>query len=64
MMFYSILTYYCNFLRKNGSPNLTYGDFIVVQSVWGITQENYDMIKKIRHQLKAFYVKILFYLAP
>ena len=24
--------------RKNGSPDLTYGDFIIVQSVWGMTQ--------------------------
>ena len=24
--------------RHHGSPNLTYGDFIIVQSVWGMTQ--------------------------
>ena len=24
--------------RQHGSPNLTYADFIVVQSVWGMTQ--------------------------
>ncbi len=24
--------------RKHGAPDLTYGDFIVVQSVWGMTQ--------------------------
>ena len=24
--------------RHHGSPDLTYGDFIIVQSVWGMTQ--------------------------
>ena len=28
---------FCVF-RMHGSPDLTYGDFIIVQSVWGMTQ--------------------------
>ena len=27
-----------NIFRQNGSPDLTYADFIIVQSVWGMTQ--------------------------
>ena len=28
----------CFSFRQNGSPDLTYADFIIVQSVWGMTQ--------------------------
>ena len=28
----------CEHSRKHGHPGLTYNDFIVVQSVWGMTQ--------------------------
>jgi len=31
-------TYMTSYMRQNGSPDLTYEDFVVVQSAWGMTQ--------------------------
>jgi len=36
--FGNMMTYLTSYMRHHGSPNLTYGDFIIVQSVWGMTQ--------------------------
>jgi len=36
--FGNMMTYLTSYMRQHGSPDLTYGDFIVVQSVWGMTQ--------------------------
>ena len=36
--FGNMMTYLTSYMRINGSPDLTYADFIVVQSVWGMTQ--------------------------
>ena len=36
--FGNMMTYLTSYMRQHGSPALTYGDFIVVQSVWGVTQ--------------------------
>lgn len=36
--FGNVMTYMTSYMRVHGSPNMTYGDFIVVQSVWGMTQ--------------------------
>ena len=36
--FGNMMTYLTSYMRQHGSPDLTYGDFIVVQSVWGVTQ--------------------------
>jgi len=36
--FGNMMTYLTSYMRKNGSPDLTYADFIIVQSVWGMTQ--------------------------
>ena len=36
--FGNMMTYLTSYMRQHGSPSLTYGDFIVVQSVWGVTQ--------------------------
>ena len=31
-------TYMTSYMRQNGSPDLTYTKFVVVQSTWGMTQ--------------------------
>ena len=36
--FGNMMTYLTSYMRTHGSPDLTYADFIVVQSVWGMTQ--------------------------
>jgi len=36
--FGNMMTYLTSYMRHHGSPDLTYGDFIIVQSVWGMTQ--------------------------
>ena len=36
--FGNMSTYMVSYMRQYGSPNLTYTDFIVVQSAWGMTQ--------------------------
>ena len=36
--FGNMMTYLTSYMRCHGSPDLTYADFIVVQSVWGMTQ--------------------------
>ena len=36
--FGNMMTYLTSYMRQNGSPDLTYADFIIVQSVWGMTQ--------------------------
>ena len=36
--FGNMSTYMVSYMRAHGSPNLTYTDFIVVQSAWGMTQ--------------------------
>lgn len=36
--FGNMMTYLTSYMRQHGSPDLTYADFIVVQSVWGMTQ--------------------------
>ena len=36
--FGNMMTYLTSYMRLHGSPALTYADFIVVQSVWGVTQ--------------------------
>jgi len=36
--FGNMMTYLTSYMRMNGSHDLTYADFIVVQSVWGMTQ--------------------------
>ncbi|XP_040574166.1 apicoplast pyruvate carrier 1 [Lepeophtheirus salmonis] len=36
--FGNIMTYMTSYMRQNGSPNITYSDFIVVQSTYGMTQ--------------------------
>ncbi len=32
------MTYMTSYMRAHGSPNVTYEDFVVVQSTWGMTQ--------------------------
>ena len=36
--FGNMMTYMVSYMRQHGSPNLTYTDFVVVQSTWGMTQ--------------------------
>ena len=36
--FGNMSTYMTSYMRQNGSPNITYTDFVVVQSAWGMTQ--------------------------
>ena len=36
--FGNMSTYMVSYMRQYGSPNLTYTEFIVVQSAWGMTQ--------------------------
>jgi hypothetical protein len=36
--FGNMMTYMTSYMRMNGSPNVTYEDFVVVQSTWGMTQ--------------------------
>lgn len=36
--FGNMMTYMTSYMRQNGSPNITYEDFVVVQSTWGMTQ--------------------------
>ena len=36
--FGNMSTYMVSYMRQHGSPNLTYTEFIVVQSAWGMTQ--------------------------
>ena len=36
--FGNMMTYLTSYMRLHGSPDLTYADFILVQSVWGMTQ--------------------------
>lgn len=36
--FGNMATYMTSYMRMHGSPNVTYEDFIVVQSTWGMTQ--------------------------
>ena len=36
--FGNMMTYMVSYMRQNGSPNITYEDFVVVQSTWGMTQ--------------------------
>ena len=36
--FGNISTYMTSYMRMHGSPNITYEDFVVVQSTWGMTQ--------------------------
>ena len=36
--FGNMMPYMVSYMRANGSPNLTYSDFVVVQSTWGMTQ--------------------------
>ena len=36
--FGNMMTYLVSYMRHHGSPNLTYTDFVVVQSTWGMTQ--------------------------
>lgn len=36
--FGNMMTYMTSYMRMHGSPNLTYADFVVVQSAWGMTQ--------------------------
>ena len=38
--------------RHHGSPNLTYGDFIIVQSVWGMTQVSIEPGSVIADELE------------
>ena len=36
--FGNMSTYMTSYMRQNGSPSITYTDFVVVQSAWGMTQ--------------------------
>jgi len=36
--FGNMMTYMVSYMRKHGAPDLTYGQFIVVNSAWGFTQ--------------------------
>ena len=36
--FGNMMTYMTSYMRAHGSPNVTYEDFVVVQSAWGMTQ--------------------------
>ena len=36
--FGNMMTYMTSYMRAHGSPNVTYEDFVVVQSTWGMTQ--------------------------
>jgi len=36
--FGNMMTYMTSYMRMHGSPNVTYEDFVVVQSTWGMTQ--------------------------
>jgi len=36
--FGNMSTYMTSYMRQNGSPNVTYTDFVIVQSAWGMTQ--------------------------
>ena len=36
--FGNMMTYMTSYMRAHGSPNITYEDFVVVQSTWGMTQ--------------------------
>jgi len=36
--FGNMMTYMVSYMRKHGLPDLTYGEFIIVQSAWGLTQ--------------------------
>ena len=36
--FGNMTTYMTSYMRHHGSPNITYGDTILIQSVWGMTQ--------------------------
>jgi len=36
--FGNMSTYMTSYMRQNGSPHITYTDFVVVQSAWGMTQ--------------------------
>jgi len=36
--FGNMMTYMVSYMRQHGSPDLTYADFVVVQSTWGMTQ--------------------------
>ena len=36
--FGNMMTYMVSYMRHHGSPDLTYADFVVVHSTWGITQ--------------------------
>ncbi|XP_023330169.1 uncharacterized protein LOC111702648 [Eurytemora carolleeae] len=36
--FGNLSTYMTSYMRQNGSPNITYTDFVIVQSAWGMTQ--------------------------
>ena len=36
--FGNMSTYMTSYMRQNGSPELRYTDFVVVQSTWGMTQ--------------------------
>ena len=36
--FGNMMTYMTSYMRMHGSPNITYEDFVVVQSTWGMTQ--------------------------
>ena len=38
--------------RHHGSPNITYGDFIIVQSVWGMTQVSIEPGSVIADELE------------
>ena len=36
--FGNMSTYMTSYMRQHGSPSITYTDFVVVQSAWGMTQ--------------------------
>ena len=36
--FGNMSTYMTSYMRQHGSPTIEYEDFVVVQSVWGMTQ--------------------------